>query len=85
MIDEGPSPDDLDRFNADQSGYCPECGAEVWDNVEICPKCGLPIGGRVRTRPPSEQWLRQRWILLVIIVLVALLSGAVALVRVLGP
>ena len=31
--DEGPSLDDLRRFGseADTTGYCPECGAEVYD------------------------------------------------------
>ena len=64
MRDEDPSPDDLERFGHD-SGYCPDCGAEIWDQAEFCPSCGGHVGGRTLGRPPLESWLRQRWLILV--------------------
>jgi len=56
-----------------QTGYCPECGAEVWDQVEVCPKCRAIIGGDVLHRPPVERWWRQRWRAIVVVaILIAL-------------
>jgi hypothetical protein len=55
------------------TGYCPECGAEVWDQVEVCPKCSSIIGGDVLHRPPVERWWRQRWRAIVVVaILIAL-------------
>ena len=43
--DLGPSPEDLERFgDQHQHGWCPQCGAEVWDDAEFCPECGDQIG-----------------------------------------
>ena len=64
MIDEGPSPEDLERFS-DATAYCPDCGAEMWDQAEICPACGAAVGGGTLSRPPLEHWLRRRWLILV--------------------
>lgn len=75
--DEGPGPDDLQRFGGD-TAFCPECGTEVWDQVEICPSCGSLIGGRTRARPPVEHWLRHRWLILV--ALAALVAFVIAFV-----
>lgn len=36
---EGPSEDDLERFG-EEFRPCPECGADVYDQVPLCPKCG---------------------------------------------
>ncbi|MEM9166733.1 MAG: zinc-ribbon domain-containing protein [Planctomycetota bacterium] len=36
---EGPSPEDLERFDRDGSD-CPSCGAEVYDDATVCPICG---------------------------------------------
>ena len=80
MRDEDPSPEDLDRFSEGEA-YCPNCGAQVWDDVEVCPSCGEYIGGRTMRRSPVEQEFRQRWIVLVIVVLVVLLAGVLALLR----
>jgi hypothetical protein len=65
MIDEGPSAEDLDRFGGD-TGHCPSCGAEIWDQAEVCPECGEYIVGGTRSRPPLEDWFRRRWMLLII-------------------
>lgn len=72
-IDEGPSEDDLKRFDGD-SGYCPECGEEIWDSAEVCPSCGQYVGGKVSTREPIEQGCRKQWIVLIVLaVLIAFL------------
>ena len=74
-MDEGPSQADLDRFGGDdQSAWCPECGAEVWDDAEYCPACGDQIGGRTSGRRPVERELRRRWFVLVaVLVLIGFL------------
>jgi hypothetical protein len=64
MRDEDPSPDDLERFDRD-TAYCPDCGAEIWDQAEFCPACGGYVGGRTLSRPPLDSWLRHRWLVLV--------------------
>lgn len=77
MHDEGPSSDDLKRF-ADDTAYCPECGAEIWDGAEFCPECGEHVAGRVSGREPIERGCRQQWIvLIVIVVLIAFLMMVV--------
>jgi hypothetical protein len=67
MIDEDPSPDDIERFAGD-TAYCPACGAEVWDQTPVCPECGQTIAGDTLSRPPIEDWLRRRWFVLVAII-----------------
>lgn len=52
MHDEDPSAEDVDRFG-DDSGYCPDCGQEVWDEAWQCPHCGEVIEGRILRDPPS--------------------------------
>jgi hypothetical protein len=71
MRDEDPSPDDLERFGND-TGYCPDCGAEIWDQAEFCPACGGHIGGRTLGRPPLEAWMQRRW--LIVVALAALVA-----------
>ena len=76
--DEGPSPEDIERFSG-ETAYCPQCGAEVWDQAERCPACGEAVGGDVSSRPPLERWWRQRWVLLVaLLALVAFLIAVLA-------
>lgn len=36
---EGPSADDLERFDRD-TARCPACAAEVYDDASVCPICG---------------------------------------------
>jgi hypothetical protein len=73
MIDEGPSPEDLERFGA-ETAHCPHCGAEIWDQAEACPECHEYLVGGPSSRAPLHEWWRQRWIILVVIAaIVALL------------
>ncbi|MEE3001625.1 MAG: zinc ribbon domain-containing protein [Planctomycetota bacterium] len=68
MRDEGPSPDDIDRFGGDdQEAYCPRCGAVVWDDAEFCPSCGDQISGRTSSKPPVVREMQRRWMILVAI------------------
>jgi len=71
MIDEGPSSEDIERFS-DDTGHCPFCAAEIWDQAEVCPSCKNYIGGDTLSRHPVEHWWRQKW---VVIVVVAVLLG----------
>ena len=67
-VDENPSSEDIERFDREH-GYCPECGTEIWDQADVCPKCFAYLDGETLSRPPMDAWLRKRWTLLVIIVL----------------
>ena len=70
MIDEGPSIEDIERFDRD-TGYCSECGAEIWDQSDFCPKCGLALTKGAMSRPPIEDWWRRRSISLIGLLTVA--------------
>ncbi len=67
MRDEEPSQEDIDRFGggSDQTGWCPDCGAQVYDEAEFCPDCGNQIGGRVLRRPPAATEFHKRMMLLI--------------------
>ena len=78
MIDEDPSPEDLQRFGHD-TAHWPRCGAEIWDQAELCPACGTSVSGRAASRSPMESWLRRRWLILVTIGALAAFLAAVLL------
>lgn len=83
MHDEGPSDADLERFGEDAGGYCPECGEEIYDDVEQCPACGMFISGTT-SRPPREQAAQRQWVQMVAIVTLIgflMLAGLGALFR----
>jgi len=71
MIDEGPSEDDLARFD-DTSARCDQCGAEMYDDAEMCPKCGAfqIRGPEGDTRNPFRKYR----VLMVVVVALLLLS-----------
>lgn len=71
--EEGPSPEDLARFGdaaERETGFCPDCGAEIWDQADVCPKCFTYLGGRVASKPPFNQWLKDRWKTFVVIAVI---------------
>ena len=82
--DEGPSPDDLRRFGeeADTTGYCPECGAEVYDDADACPKCFAWITGRTLHKPPEDLALQKK--VRQVIVFITLLTMFPIVLRLLG-
>ena len=61
--DEGPSPDDVERFggSAPTTGYCPDCGEELSDLADICPHCHSWIPEGAQRRPPMVNELIRRW------------------------
>jgi len=69
--DEGPSPEDLARFSG-VTQTCPECGAELHDDIELCWQCGHPLGSE-RSKGPKL------WVLLAVAAVVAGLLIAVML------
>lgn len=77
--DEDPSDEDQVRFGeqAEETGTCPDCGAEIYDNADICPKCFAYIGGdtlaKLPTGRPRGRFHKQWIILLVVLLIVSLL------------
>lgn len=78
MVDDGPSPEDLQRFSG-ETGFCPDCGAEIWDGAGVCPSCGAVLVGDIGSRHPVEVMLRRRWLTLVAVIV--LLAFLVAILR----
>jgi uncharacterized membrane protein YvbJ len=76
MVDEGPSAEDIERFG-DETGHCPECGAEIWDDIAACPACGAWIAGGTRSRPPQDLALREQRRRQIAILLAVVISGLV--------
>ena len=72
---EDPSPEDIERFSG-ETAYCPDCGAEVWDQAEVCPECYAYLGGNTSMRRPMQNWFRRKWFGLTI---AALLVGMLLL------
>jgi uncharacterized membrane protein YvbJ len=72
MRNEEPSQNDIERFSEEETGYCPHCGEEVWDDVTQCPSCGTWLSDGTSHRNPIENEFRKKMIIL--IVLLALVS-----------
>lgn len=76
MYDEGPSQEDIERFSESETGYCPHCGNEIWDNASQCPSCNSWLSEGTSLRDPASNSFQKRFIILiVIIVLTAFLWG----------
>ena len=92
-VDHDPEePDDWDDQDVDmesqaidgdsdaETGFCPECGAEIYDAADVCPKCFTWIDGDTLRRDPRTQRARSRWTVLVVWALIAAIAaGAGAL------
>ncbi|MBC03254.1 MAG: hypothetical protein CMJ34_08110 [Phycisphaerae bacterium] len=75
MIDDDPTDEDVDRFSS-QTGYCPDCGGEVWDEAWQCPHCGAVVEDRIRRErhaDPVSRHLSSRTIVLLVVILVVIL------------
>ena len=67
--------DEADRQRlSSETGYCPECGAEIYDAADICPKCFTWIDGNTTHRRPSRVRSSLR-VAVVIALLVVILGG----------
>ncbi len=64
-FDEFPSDEDIERFG-DVTYTCPECGTQLYDDVDLCWNCGHAVGARV---DPGEGI--PRWVIVVGILLAA--------------
>ncbi len=87
--DEGPSPDDLDRFGDDAprtaaDAICPDCGAPVWSEADVCPKCFSYLGGEA-VRARRRGYFAKHWKLLVVILLLVARAQCLGKDSNLGP
>ena len=57
-----------------ETGYCPECGAEIYDAADICPKCFTWIDGNTTHRRPRRMRSSLR-VAVVVALLVVILGG----------
>lgn len=72
-IDEGPGPEDLERFGGPGEAFCPSCGEEVFEDAPACPACGAWIAGAASRRHPEHAAMRRRWLVLMAVGLALLL------------
>ena len=75
MTDDEPTDEDVDRFSG-QTGFCPDCGEEIWDEAWQCPHCGEVVEDRIRRErgtSPASRKVSARSIVLVIAILVVIL------------
>ena len=80
MIDELPSEEDINRFS-DETGYCPHCGEEIYDDSDWCPKCDNPLhgDGTSHRHPTSSIMTKKVGVILLVILLLAFLSAPLKL------
>jgi uncharacterized membrane protein YvbJ len=76
MQNEDPSESDMEQFAGD-TGFCPHCGEEIWDEAYACPECGEVVEGMVSHQKldrPSRRFT-QKSVVILVVVLVAILTG----------
>ncbi|MBC8201574.1 MAG: hypothetical protein H8E86_05950 [Planctomycetes bacterium] len=69
MHDEGPSVEDIERFSSHETGYCPRCGEEVWDDISKCPSCGIWMQQGASHRIPESSAFRKKCIVFIVVLL----------------
>ncbi|CAG1001862.1 hypothetical protein PHYC_02949 [Phycisphaerales bacterium] len=72
-LDENPSESDVEAFG-DATVTCPECGASLYDDVQICWKCGHALSGAAKGPRPWVIWVA---IAMVALFMVGLLASAI--------
>lgn len=65
-IDESPQDSDLEAFDS-PTVTCPECGSELYDDVEICWKCGHALSGAGAVPKKWVLWVAGGLVLLFIL------------------
>lgn len=75
--DDGPSPEDLERFGG-QTRTCPECRKEVFDDTAICYHCGHAFEGTADGAPGRPRpWIIVTVVLLVLAFVFFAVSGVI--------
>lgn len=69
LHDEGPSQEDIDRFSTHETGFCPRCGEEIWDDTSKCPSCGVWLHEGTSHRDPITNDFRKRTFFIITLVL----------------
>ena len=75
MSDDEPTDEDVDRFSG-ETGFCPDCGEEIWDEAWQCSHCGSVVEDRIRRQrasDPASRHVSSRAIVLVVAGLLFLL------------
>jgi hypothetical protein len=74
--DEGPSQEDIERFSSHETGYCPHCGKEIWDDIEKCPSCNTWLqGGTVHQNQANRAFRHRAFVFIIIVVLLGFFWG----------
>ena len=73
-LDEDPSEEDQLRFG-DETGYCPDCGREIWDEAWQCPHCEAVVEGRIKRTPNQgvSKQISQRSVIVLVLALIVVL------------
>lgn len=75
--DDGPSPEDIERFGS-VTRTCPECRKEVFDDTAICYHCGHAFERTAEGSAGSgKRWAVITGIILIVIFLFFALSGVI--------
>ena len=77
-FDEGPTPDDLERFGG-VTRPCPSCGKDVYDDAMMCAHCGASMEEDRLSRGGKGKGIMFVLVVLSLVLLMLFLSG------VLGP
>ncbi len=72
LPDDGPSPEDIERFG-DVTRTCPSCGKEVFDDVSVCYHCGAAVEEK-----PDGAVSGRRLVIVVMLILAMLGLGGAA-------
>ncbi|MDP6541907.1 MAG: zinc ribbon domain-containing protein [Phycisphaerales bacterium] len=76
MPDEGPSQEDIERFSRNETGFCPNCGEEVWDDSTQCNSCGFWLQEGTSSRHPvNDIFRKQSFAIIGVIVIIAFFWG----------
>jgi hypothetical protein len=64
---EDPSPEDIKRFSNSETGFCPHCGEELWDDASQCHHCDRWIQTGVLHQDPIAYAFKKKFMTVVVI------------------
>jgi len=70
--DEGPSQEDIERFSQDETGFCPHCGEEIWDDASSCPSCHEWLRDGTTHQNPIAGEFNKRWLTLITLIVLTM-------------